>query len=95
MLGPLGNYLIAQTYRDLGFWSHAEQILRRSSTQARAALAVAINYALADTLLKQQQREEAQRLFEKLAAAPSSYRSRASAATGTNQAARQALQGMR
>ncbi len=77
VLGPLGDLMIAQAYRELGFWSHAEQILRRTTPPARSTLARAIEYALADTLMKQQRREEATKLFEKLAGAPSNYRPQA------------------
>ena len=68
VLGPLGDRLVAQAYRDLGFWSHAEQILRQTKPHAQSTLAKAIEYCLADTLMKMQRREEATNLFGKLAA---------------------------
>ena len=67
VLGPLGDYLLAQAYRDLGFWSHAEQLLRQAGKQARGSLEKAVELSLADTLLQQQNREEGERLLVKLA----------------------------
>jgi tetratricopeptide (TPR) repeat protein len=74
LLGPVGHSLIAQAYRDLGFWDQAERLLRQATTQTQGPLNASLTYLLGDTLLKQNRREEAGRLFAKLAATPSSLR---------------------
>jgi tetratricopeptide (TPR) repeat protein len=73
LLGPVGQRLIAQAYRDLGFWSEAEKVLRGAVKKTEGSLLPQLNYLLADTLLKQNQRDQAVKLLTKLAAAPSSH----------------------
>jgi tetratricopeptide (TPR) repeat protein len=68
LLGSLGNGLIAQAYRDLGFWDQAERLLRRTLAQTKGPFVSPLEYLLGDTLLRQNHRDEAIGLFEKLAA---------------------------
>ncbi len=76
LLGSVGHFLMAQAYRDLGFWDQAERLLRQATQKADGPLITGLEYLLADTLVRQNRGEEAGKLFEKLAAGPSAYRAR-------------------
>ena len=77
LLGAVGQSLRAQAYRDLGFWDQAERLLRHAAAQTPGPMKPALEYLLGDTLLQQNHGDEATRLFEKLAATPSAFRTRA------------------
>jgi tetratricopeptide (TPR) repeat protein len=77
LLGSVGQFLMAQAYRDLGIWDQAERLLRQATKNADGPLIAGLQYLLADTLTRQNRFEEAGGLFEKLAAGPSAYRARA------------------
>jgi tetratricopeptide (TPR) repeat protein len=76
-LTPVGAYLLAQAYRDLGLLEQAERHLRPGPPDVTGALRTSMDYLLADTLLKENREQEAIAMFEKLAAADSTYRNQA------------------
>jgi tetratricopeptide (TPR) repeat protein len=76
LLGPVGLYLLAQAYEELAFLDQAERLLRKASVSARkhACLAIGLDRKLGEVLLKLNQREKAEVLFEKIAATDSPHR---------------------
>ena len=77
MLGVVGSYLIAQAYRDVGIWDQAERLLKQALAHCKSPLAPGLEFLLADTFLKHNQRTEAVALLEKLTAQPNRYRAEA------------------
>ena len=77
VLGAYGQWLIARAYRDLGFWDQAEQVLRRSLVDAQGPFKTCVEFTLADTLVKRDQRAEAAQIFSRCAEAETPYRARA------------------
>jgi tetratricopeptide (TPR) repeat protein len=77
MLGPVGYYLIAQAYGELGFWDQAERLLRQVAPHTHGPIALGLECLLGDAILKQRRRTEAMTVFEKVAAQPSPFRLRA------------------
>jgi tetratricopeptide (TPR) repeat protein len=77
ILGPYGQWLVAQAYHDLGFSDEAERLLRRALPEARGPFKASVEYALAETLLKKGQHDEAARMFAQCAEPESRHRVRA------------------
>ena len=77
VLGEYGQWLIAEAYRELGFWEQAERVLRLAHVGVSGPLKVSVEYSLADTLMKVNKRTEAVEIFTRHAEMESPYRARA------------------
>ena len=77
ILGPYGQWLVAQAYRELGFGDEAERLLRLTLPESRGPFKASVEYALAETLVKKGQHDEAAQLFSQCVEADTRYRPRA------------------
>ena len=77
LLGPFGLWLMAEAYRDLGFFEQAEKLLRKTAKDLHGPFTSCLDYSLADTLAQRGDHAEAARLFEEVTARDTPYRAKA------------------
>lgn len=77
VLGPFGICIVADACDEMGFPEESERLLRKAVLDPYSPMTPMIELKLGQALLKQDQREPAQRLFEKLLDEPARIRSQA------------------
>ncbi len=74
LLGPIGQYFLAEAFLELGFGSRAESILAKAEKEATGPITHPLTYRRGEVLLTLLQRKKAATCFESLQKSESTYR---------------------